>query len=604
MQDREDKFYQVLSTEQIGKINMQKPLLTRILNSSALQLFLLAILLVGLWEWGATYIHNNIQNGALLLPKASETFVQFGSMVYEDIFVQEESVFLKQIWLTTELLLLCTAIGVLAAFLTALVCVGSKLGRNILDLIVPPMSSLPSVALISVAILAFKTNMEATIFVVAQAVFWVVVASTYAGFMSVSKNLRFVGQNYGLNLFDYVFRILIPSASPGIITGIRLGIGRAFQSLVAIEMVMGSVSGHGALGFFIMDAKNQYNPPLVYAGLIAIMVIAWLIDNKLFGWLEQRTVIKWVAKGTVWAEESKITIDVQNGSNYMAMFLMQEMFWQEEAKKNGLNTELELNVVGGPAAAADRFLSGANQGMTISYPLILQLHEKTKGDLKILFGNSIVKMRLNVNDPEIKSAKDFKEDHKIAVTSLGTSIQAISTKAFAEKYLKDAKALDKNTVQMSHPDAFAAFSVGKIAAHWATPPYSLMELEVKNGRTLLISDDLFGPHHLTAFALSEAYTKKNPMITKTLFDAYKKATDWINADFKRAAKYFKDKQPKARETAEDYEKQLTSKEIIFDIAPKGVISFGTFVAKTGGIKQVPANVKEVTLPPLHSMNID
>ncbi|MBX7147248.1 MAG: hypothetical protein K1X44_08070, partial [Alphaproteobacteria bacterium] len=74
-----------------------------------------------------------------------------------------------------------------------------------------------------------------------------------------------------------------------------------------------------------------------------------------------------------------ITLDIQNGSNYMGMHVMKEIFWSDIAKKNGITTELILNKVGGPGVAVDRFLSGANQGMTISYPLILKINEKTNG---------------------------------------------------------------------------------------------------------------------------------------------------------------------------------------------------------------------------------
>jgi len=292
-----------------------------------------------------------------------------------------------------------------------------------------------------------------------------------------------------------------------------------------------------------------------------------------------------------------VTIDIQNGSNYMAMVAMKKLFWDETAKKNGIQTELTLNKVGGPAAAADRFISGANQGMTISYPLILTLNEKTAGDVKILFANSMIDILLNTNDANIKSAKDFKDSDKIAVTSLGKSIQAISSKKLAEKTFDDQKALDKYAIQMSHPDAFAALMAGKIKAHWATPPFAQMELDDKKNFTIARSFELFGRHNLTAFAVSQKFCTENAKVCDTLFEAHKKANDWINADFNRAADFFK-KNVGANEQVEDYLTQLKTKQIQFTYVPHGIKSFADFLHKIGELKTPIKSWKDVVMPQL------
>jgi NitT/TauT family transport system substrate-binding protein len=298
------------------------------------------------------------------------------------------------------------------------------------------------------------------------------------------------------------------------------------------------------------------------------------------------------------AEVDKITIDIQNGSNYMGMVVMKKMFWDEVSKKNGLTTELNLNKVGGPAAAADRFLSGANNGMTISYPLIMKLHEKTAGDTKILFANSMTNMLLNSNSETITSAKDFKAGDKIAVTALSGSIQAVSNKMLAEKTLGDHKKLDSISVQMSHPDAYAALMAGKVTAHWATPPFAYMELEDKKNHTVATSFDLFGKHHLTAMVVSEKFCKENEKVCASLYEANEKATNWINADLARAANFFKSNVG-ANEQADDYLEQLQKKQVEFNIAPQGVMSFANFLYKIGDIKTKLNSWKDICMPVLH-----
>lgn len=301
------------------------------------------------------------------------------------------------------------------------------------------------------------------------------------------------------------------------------------------------------------------------------------------------------------AEPASITLDIQNGSNYMGMVVMQKYFWAEEAKKQGITTELKLNKVGGPAAASDRFLAGANQGMTISYPLIIKLNSKTNGDAKILFANAMTNMRLNTNSAEVKSAKDFKAGDKIAVTSLGTSIQAVANKMLADKILGDHKKLDPMTVQMSHPDAHTALMVGKITAHWSTPPFSQMQLEDKKIHTVASSYDLFGKHHLTAFVVSNKYCNENPKTCTALFESYKKANAWINADFARAAKFFQENVG-AKETVDDYVKQLQNKDVEFNYVPQGIMSFSNALVKIGEAKSALKSWKDICMPVLAKEN--
>jgi len=299
------------------------------------------------------------------------------------------------------------------------------------------------------------------------------------------------------------------------------------------------------------------------------------------------------------AQIANVVIDIQNGSNYMAMVIMKEKFWEDVAKEKGIKTTLELNKVGGPGAAAERFLSGANQGMTISYPLILSLHEKTNGDTKILFGNSIIEIYLNVNNPGIKTATDFKEGNKVAVTTLNTSIQAINMRALSDKLFGDYKKLDPITVQMPHPDAFAALMAGKIDGHWASPPFSFSELKDSKVKAIAKSSDIFGPANLTAFATSEKFCKKETKVCDALFEAHKKANDWINADFKKAAEYFA-QNVGTKDTTDDYYQQFVNKDIIFTPVPQGIQAYANYALKFGLIKKPLKSWKDLTLPVLHS----
>ena len=87
-----------------------------------------------------------------------------------------------------------------------------------------------------------------------------------------------VARNFGLGSFAILRRVLLPSALPQLIDGLRTALGIAWLVVVAAEMI----AVNSGLGFLIVDARNagdRYD--LVVAGMVAIGVIGLLLDTLL-----------------------------------------------------------------------------------------------------------------------------------------------------------------------------------------------------------------------------------------------------------------------------------------------------------------------------------
>jgi NitT/TauT family transport system permease protein len=152
---------------------------------------------------------------------------------------------------------------------------------------------LPAIALLPLALIWFGLGTGSLIFVLVHSVLWAVALNTHAGFRSVSNTHRMVGQNYGLRGVGFVTRILIPAAFPSILAGLKIGWAFAWRTLIAAELVFGTTSGQGGLGWYIFEAKNQLNIPDVFAGLLSIILIGLFIENVVFRSIEARTVRRW-----------------------------------------------------------------------------------------------------------------------------------------------------------------------------------------------------------------------------------------------------------------------------------------------------------------------
>ena len=107
--------------------------------------------------------------------------------------------------------------------------------------------------------------------------------------LSVDTILIDAAKTLGATEKKIFLQILIPAATPSIFTGIRIGVGIGWMTLVAAEFT-GVKSGYG-LGYMIMVARDIQRPDLVIGGMAAIGLMGYLLDAGL-RMLEART-LKW-----------------------------------------------------------------------------------------------------------------------------------------------------------------------------------------------------------------------------------------------------------------------------------------------------------------------
>jgi NitT/TauT family transport system permease protein len=253
----------------------------RAFDNGALRKAVLLALLALLWEGYARYLDD-----ALLFPTFTSTVEAFFQNILNGVIP-------KRAWSSLQVLLQGYAIGLfLAACLTALASAG-RIGSDLLETLTAMFNPLPSIALLPLALIWFGLGSASIVFVLVHSVLWAVALNTHTGFQSVSQTLRMVGNNYGLNPLAYVCKILIPAASPHIVTGLKIGWAFAWRTLIAAELVFGVTSGSGGLGWFIYENKNLLEIPNVFAGLLTVILIGLIVENLVFKTLEKHTVRKW-----------------------------------------------------------------------------------------------------------------------------------------------------------------------------------------------------------------------------------------------------------------------------------------------------------------------
>jgi NitT/TauT family transport system permease protein len=94
------------------------------------------------------------------------------------------------------------------------------------------------------------------------------------------------------------WKVIIPGASPFIITGMRQAFLRSWIAVVGAEMIAASDFG---LGWVIFDSKEFLQTDVMMASLVVIGVIGYAFERLVFGSIERATVYRWgmvrMAKG-------------------------------------------------------------------------------------------------------------------------------------------------------------------------------------------------------------------------------------------------------------------------------------------------------------------
>ena len=158
--------------------------------------------------------------------------------------------------------------------------------RRAVGPILSGLQVLPSVAWVPAAILWFGLTDAAVYFVVILGAVPSITNGLLAGIDAVPPELRRVGTVLGASRRQVQTRILLPAALPSYVAGLRQGWAFAWRSLMAAEIIAGSL-GYG-LGTMLENNRELADMPGVLATIIAILAVGVFVELVLFAPVSRR----------------------------------------------------------------------------------------------------------------------------------------------------------------------------------------------------------------------------------------------------------------------------------------------------------------------------
>lgn len=140
--------------------------------------------------------------------------------------------------------------------------------------IVRTLRPIPGLAWVPFAILWFGIDPAAAIFIISTGVFWISYFAALGAVRGVDRELIELADAFGYRRADRkLIKVILPAATPGILTGVRTALGQAWMAVVAAE-----IFGVPGLGQRMMQASNLLASDIVVIYMATMAALYGLID--------------------------------------------------------------------------------------------------------------------------------------------------------------------------------------------------------------------------------------------------------------------------------------------------------------------------------------
>ena len=249
-----------------------RPAVRRLARSLALNL---VAVVAGLAGW-ALLASSGMQG----LPGPAEVAVRAGELIADGTLLDDTLASLRRV-------LTGFALGTLAAVPVGFLMGWYPTARALLEPYVQFFRTIPPLALIPLAIVLIGIGEVPKVFVIFLAAFLSSVVAAFQGVLDVDVTLVDAARVLGAGDRAIFLRVVIPAAAPFILVGMRIGLGSAWGTLVAAELI----AAQEGLGFRMQQAQLYYDLPTIFVGLITIGVLGLAMDRLLQ--FAERRLTRW-----------------------------------------------------------------------------------------------------------------------------------------------------------------------------------------------------------------------------------------------------------------------------------------------------------------------
>ncbi len=163
----------------------------------------------------------------------------------------------------------------------------NRIARGILDPLIEFYRPIPPLAYLPLIVIWCGIGELSKVLLIYLAIFAPIAIATATGVRTVDPTKLRAAQSLGATRAQLIRHVILPSALPDILTGVRIGLGVGWSTLVAAELIA-ATSG---LGFMVQSAAQFLVTDVVVLGILVIALIAFALEMSLRAL--QRKLVPW-----------------------------------------------------------------------------------------------------------------------------------------------------------------------------------------------------------------------------------------------------------------------------------------------------------------------
>ena len=137
------------------------------------------------------------------------------------------------------------------------------------------LRNIPHLAMIPLVILWFGIGEPAKLFLIVIGVFFPIYVNTIHGIRSTDPKLIEMGRIYGLSPWELLITVVLPSAMPSILVGLRYALGIMWLTLIVAE----TIACTNGIGYMTMNAREFLQTDIVLVGILLYAILGKLADT-------------------------------------------------------------------------------------------------------------------------------------------------------------------------------------------------------------------------------------------------------------------------------------------------------------------------------------
>lgn len=224
---------------------------------------ILIIVLLALWQFAVTARLIDTPS----FPKVTDIFSRWAEMMVSGDMLEALVPTLRRV-----------AVGYVVAVGLA-VPLGAMMGSNrfffnLFEPVTELLRPIPSAAYVPVAILLLGVGDSMKVTVIAVACFFPVLLNTYGGVRGCDRILIDTGRTFGYGSMARLRKVVLPSALPDILTGMRISLGIGLIVTIIAEML----GGNDGMGYLILNSQRVFRIPEMFAAIFMLGAVGYLLN--------------------------------------------------------------------------------------------------------------------------------------------------------------------------------------------------------------------------------------------------------------------------------------------------------------------------------------